>query len=67
MCTCCRTLAVESIRLDRGAGPREHLRVTRTVNGQRYLLGYCRDVDEVAAHIDLAQLIDADVPGTTRT
>ena len=62
-CACCRTLAVESIRLDRGAGPREYLRVTRTVGCERHLLGYCRDVTEVAAHVDLALLIEAGSEG----
>ena len=51
-------MTVESIRLDRGAGPREYLRVNRTVRGQRYLLGYCRTVAEVATHVDLALLTD---------
>ncbi len=57
-CACCRSLTVESVRLDRGAGPREYLRVSRTVRGQRFLLGYCRTVAEVAAHVDLALLVE---------
>ena len=53
-----RTVTVESVRLDRGAGPREYLRVSRTVRGHRYLLGYCRTIAEVAAHVDLALLTE---------
>ena len=63
---CCRTVTVESIRLDRSAGPRGYLRVSRTVRGERYLLGYCRTVAEVAAHVGLALLGEPGTAGRRR-
>ena len=51
-------MTAESIRLDRGAGPRGYSRVSRTLRGERYLLGYRRAVAEVAAHVDLALLVE---------
>lgn len=59
VCACCRTTMVEPITLDRGRGPEKVLRVPRRVAGHRVLLGYCRTVAEVAAHVDLAVLVDA--------
>jgi hypothetical protein len=37
---------------------RPRLRVTQTVNGRRYLLGYCANVRQVAKHVDLADLVE---------
>lgn len=34
------------------------LRVTKTVNGRRYHLDYCRDVAAVARHVDLGDLVE---------
>ena len=52
------TLAVESVRLNRGHGPLEYLRVTRKVDGSRVLLGYYRSVTEIAEQVDLALLVE---------
>ncbi|GII51933.1 hypothetical protein Pth03_03220 [Planotetraspora thailandica] len=45
---------VEAINLD----GRQRLRVSRTVGDRRYLIAYCRTPAEVAAHVDLADLVE---------
>jgi hypothetical protein len=47
-------IEIEAIILDQ----RPRLRVTQTVNGRRYTLGYCSRVAEVALYVDLADLVD---------
>jgi len=47
-------IRVEAIILDQ----RPRLRVTQIVNGRSYLLGYCATVRQVAAHVDLADLVE---------
>ena len=47
-------IEVEPIILD----DRPRLRVSQTVNGRRYLLGYCATVRQVARHVALADLVE---------
>lgn len=53
-------IVVEVIRLD----ARPLFKVTQTVRGHRYLLGYCATIAEVTKHVDLADLCEViDFPG----
>ncbi|GAA4560519.1 transposase [Planotetraspora kaengkrachanensis] len=45
---------VEAINL----GGRQRLRVSRLVGGRRYFIACCRTPAEVAAHVDLADLVE---------
>jgi hypothetical protein len=47
-------IQIEAIILNR----RPLLRVTQTVNGRRYTLGYCTRPAEVAMYVDLADLVE---------
>ncbi|GAA5077613.1 aspartyl/asparaginyl beta-hydroxylase (cupin superfamily) [Thermocatellispora tengchongensis] len=47
-------IEVEAIVL----GAREVLRVCRWYGERRYLVAYCRDVEELARHVDLATLVE---------
>lgn len=54
-----RGIQVEPITLDR----RPRLRITQTVGGRTYLIGYAASVREVAEHVDLADLVEVvDLP-----
>lgn len=47
-------ISVEVIRLE----TRPLLKVTQTVNGRRYLLGYYATIADVTKHVDLADLCE---------
>lgn len=51
-CRCCGLFRVDAVMLDRAEGPVPFLRVTHA----GVLLGYCRNITEVARYVDLAQL-----------
>lgn len=44
-------------------GPRQRIKVTQTVNGRRYLLGYYGTIAQIVHHVDLADLVEViDLP-----
>jgi hypothetical protein len=47
-------IVVEVIRLD----ARSLFKVTQTVHGHRYLLGYCATIAQVTKYVDLADLCE---------
>jgi hypothetical protein len=47
-------ILIEPITLDR----RPRLRITQTIAGRTYLLGYAASVREVAEHVELADLVE---------
>ncbi|GAB2918874.1 hypothetical protein ACFMQL_20660 [Nonomuraea fastidiosa] len=47
-------ITVEVIQLD----SRALMKVTQTVNGRKYLLGYCATIAELTKHVDLADLVE---------
>jgi len=56
VCACCGRTRVEAIAREMGRGPVTQYRVSR----DGYLVGYFSSPAQVAAHVDLAQLRDAD-------
>ncbi|MGW4412966.1 hypothetical protein ACWEJ6_54020 [Nonomuraea sp. NPDC004702] len=54
-----RGILVEVITL----GARQRIKVTQTVNGRRYLLGYYGAIAQIVHHVDLADLVEViDLP-----
>ncbi|MFI7419477.1 hypothetical protein [Nonomuraea sp. NPDC049684] len=49
-----RGILVEIITL----GARQRIKVTQTVNGRRYLLGYYGAIAQIVRHVDLADLVE---------